>query len=51
MIERRFAKRGNVLGVFLDIKAAFDNVSFNAFAVAIDNSKLDPATAQWIIIH
>ncbi|KAL5258823.1 hypothetical protein ACHWQZ_G009327 [Mnemiopsis leidyi] len=30
MIERRIAKKGYVLGVFLDIEAAFDNMSFKA---------------------
>ena len=49
MIERRIAKKGYVLGVFLDIEAAFDNVSFKAIATAISKTKLDPATAHWII--
>ena len=49
MIERRIAKKGYVLGVFLDIEAAFDNVSFKAVAEAIHKTRLDPATAQWII--
>ncbi|KAL5249855.1 hypothetical protein ACHWQZ_G015799 [Mnemiopsis leidyi] len=35
MIERRIAKKGYVLGVFLDIEAAFDNVSFKAIANAL----------------
>ncbi|KAL5253510.1 hypothetical protein ACHWQZ_G013341 [Mnemiopsis leidyi] len=49
MMERRIVKKGYVLGVFLDIEAAFDNVSFKAVAEAIHKTKLDPATAQWII--
>ena len=49
MIERRIAKKGYVLGVFLDIEAAFDNVSFKAIATAISKTKLDPATAHLII--
>lgn len=49
LIERRIAKKGYVLGVFLDIEAAFDNVSFKAIAAAIRKTKLDPATSQWII--
>ncbi|KAL5262422.1 hypothetical protein ACHWQZ_G007967 [Mnemiopsis leidyi] len=48
MIERRIAKKGYVLGVFLDIEAAFDNVSFKAIANALSTTKLDPATAHWI---
>ena len=48
-IERRIAKKGFVLGVFLDIEGAFDNVSFKAISEAIRNTKADPSTAQWII--
>ena len=48
LIERRIAKKGFVLGVFLDIEAAFDNVSFKAISEAIKATKVDPATAQWI---
>ncbi|KAL5251709.1 hypothetical protein ACHWQZ_G014754 [Mnemiopsis leidyi] len=48
MIERCIAKKGYVLGVFLDIEAAFDNVSFKAIATALNTTKLDPATAHWI---
>ena len=48
-IERRIAKKGYVLGVFLDIEGAFDNVSFKAISDAIKTTKVDPATAQWII--
>ena len=47
-IERRIAKKGFVLGTFLDIEGAFDNVSFGAISEAIDKSPLDPATAGWI---
>ena len=43
LIERRIAKKGYVLGVFLDIEAAFDNVSFKAIAAALSKTKLDPA--------
>ncbi|KAL5254450.1 hypothetical protein ACHWQZ_G014032 [Mnemiopsis leidyi] len=49
MIEHRIAKKGYVLGVFLDREAAFDNVSFKAVAEAIHKTRLDPATAQRII--
>ena len=48
-IERRIANKGYVLGVFLDIEGAFDNVSFKAISDAIKTTKVDPATAQWII--
>ena len=48
-IERRIAKKGFVLGVFLDIEGAFDNVSFKAISEAIRATKVDPSTAQWII--
>ena len=47
-IERRIAKKGYVLGTFLDIEGAFDNVSFNAISNAIHNSPVDPSTAGWI---
>ena len=49
IIERKITKKGFVLGVFLDIEGAFDNVSFKAIATAIRATKVDPATAQWII--
>ncbi|MCP4494258.1 MAG: hypothetical protein GY820_44190 [Gammaproteobacteria bacterium] len=48
-IERRIAKKGFVLGVFLDIEGAFDNVSFKAISEAIRSTEADPSTAQWII--
>ena len=48
-IERRIAKKGYVLGVFLDIEGAFDNVSFKAISEAVRATKVDLATAQWII--
>ena len=48
-IERRIAKKGFVLGVFLDIEGAFDNVSFKAISEAIRNTEVDASTAQWII--
>ena len=47
-IEKRIAKKGYVLGTFLDIEGAFDNVSFKAISEAIDQSPLDSATAGWI---
>ena len=37
-----------VLGTFLDIEGAFDNVSFKAISGAIEQSPLDSATAGWI---
>ena len=48
-IEKRITKKGYVLGVFLDIEGAFDNVSFKAISEAVHNTKADKATAQWII--
>ena len=48
-IERRIAKKGYVLGVFLDIEGAFDNVSFNAISEALSATKVDDSTAKWII--
>ena len=48
-IERRIIKKGYVLGVFLDIEGAFDNVSFKAISEAVKATKVDLATAQWII--
>ena len=47
-IEKRIAKEGYVLGTFLDIEGAFDNVSFKAISEAIDESPLDSSTAGWI---
>ena len=47
-IEKRIAKKGYVLGTFLDIEGAFDNVSFKAISEAIDQSPLDSSTAGWI---
>ena len=44
-IEKRIAKKGYVLGTFLDIEGAFDNVSFKAISEAIDQSPLDSSTA------
>ena len=48
-IERRIAKKGYVLGTFLDIEGAFDNVSFKAISDAINSSPVDKSTAGWII--
>ena len=48
-IERRIAKKGYVLGTFLDIEGAFDNVSFSSISEAIYKSPLDNHTAGWII--
>ena len=47
-IEKTIAKKGYVLGTFLDIEGAFDNVSFKAISEAIDQSPLESATAGWI---
>jgi retron-type reverse transcriptase len=38
-----------VLGVFLDIEGAFDNVSFKAISDSIRATKVDESTANWII--
>lgn len=48
-IERRIVKKGFVLGTFLDIEGAFDNVSFAAITSSINNSPVDESTAGWII--
>ena len=48
-IERRIAKKGFVLGTFLDIEGAFDNVSFKAISESINSSPVDKSTAGWII--
>ena len=48
-IERRIAKKGYVLGTFLDIEGAFDNVSFSAIAEALMKTSIDKSTTQWII--
>ena len=48
-IERRIAKKGYVLGTFLDIEGAFDNVSFRAISESINASPVDKSTAGWII--
>ena len=48
-IERRIAMKGYILGTFLDIEGAFDNVSFKAISDAINSSPADKSTARWII--
>ena len=48
-IERRIAKKGYVLGVFLDIEGAFDNVSFKSISDGIRATNFDESTANWII--
>ena len=48
-IERRITKKGYVLGVFLDIEGAFDNVLFNDISEALSATKVDDSTANWII--
>ena len=48
-IERRIAKKGYVLGTFIGIEGAFDNVSFKAISDAINSSPVDKSTAGWII--
>ena len=45
-IEKRIAKKGYVLGTFLDIEGAFDNVSFKAISEAIDQFPLDSAGSK-----
>ena len=47
-IEKRIANKGFVLGTFLDIEGAFDNVSFKAISEAIHQSPLDSATSGLI---
>ena len=47
-IERRIKKKGYVLGTFLDIEGAFDNISFNAIKITLQNSKIDSVTCNWI---
>ena len=41
VIAKVIAKKGDVLGTFLDIEGAFDNVSFKTISEAIDQSPLD----------
>ena len=48
-IEKRIAKKGFVLGTFLDIEGAFDNVSFKAISQTIYKSPVDKSTAGWIV--
>ena len=48
-IEKRIAKKGYILGTFLDIEGAFDNVSFEAISNTINKSPVDSSTAGWII--
>ena len=40
--------KGYVLGTFLDIEGAFDNVSFKAISDATNSSPVDKSTAGWI---
>ena len=47
-IERVIAKKGYVLGTFLDIEGAFDNVSFKTISDAINSSPVNKSTAGWI---
>ena len=47
-IEKRIANKGYVLGTFLDIEGAFDNVSFGAISKALYDSPIDSTTAGWI---
>ena len=47
-IEKRIAKKGFVMGTFLDIEGAFDNISFEAITRAIKKSPIDDTTAGWI---
>ena len=47
-IEKWIARKGYVLGTFLDIEGAFDNVSFSAISTAINKSPVDQSTAGWI---
>ena len=44
-IEKRIAKKGFVMGTFLDIEGAFDNISFEAITRAIKKSPIDDTTA------
>jgi len=48
-IEKRIARKGFVLGTFLDIEGAFDNVSFKAMSQAIYKTPVDRSTAGWIV--
>jgi ribonuclease HI len=48
-IERRIANKGYVLGTFLDIEGAFDNVSFEAISNALEDCPIDSSTAGWIV--
>ena len=48
-LERRIAKKGYVVGNFLDIEGGFYNVSFKKFKDAIISSRVEKSTAGWII--
>jgi ribonuclease HI len=43
------ARKGFVLGTFLDVEGAFDNVSFGAISQSLHNSPVDKSTAGWIV--
>ena len=47
-IKRRIAQKGYVLGTFLDIEAAFDNVSSAAISKLLHDSPHDTTTVGWI---
>ena len=47
-IEKKIAKKGYVLGTFLDIEGAFDNVSFEAIYKALQKTDIDSTTINWI---
>ena len=47
-IGKRIAKKGYVLGTFLDIEGAFDNVSFEEIYKALQKTEIDSTTINWI---
>ena len=48
-IEQAFAKGEQVIGVFLDIKGAFDNVSVEAVQAALTRKNFPPWFTNWYI--
>ena len=48
-IEKRIARKGYVMGTFLDIEGAFDNISFQAIKTALHNTVMHSSVANWIL--
>ena len=48
-IEKRIARKGYVVGTFLDIEGAFDNVSFQAIQTSLNNIRMHTSVSNWIL--